>query len=130
MSDNQACYAAYFNVARHNLLIALNHIAQKSGISSIENDDQIANHPILQELDKWRTAEEKNQHIDDKNIRIVKQVVKGLQKALPILGDDFVQAISGQNMGKDLIRPKHNRDGGDAADTKQEQKSTEKSSRT
>ena len=132
MSDNRACYAAYFNVARHNLLIALNHIAQKSGISPIDNDDQIANHPILQELDKWQQTEEKEKDktISDKDIRIVKQVVKGLQKALPILGDDFVQAISGQKMGKDFIPPKRNRDGGDAADTKQEKKSTEKSSRT
>ena len=129
---NQACYAAYFNVARHNLLIALNHIAQKSGISSIENDDQIANHPILRALEGWQKTEEKEKDnsIKDKDIRIVKQVVKGLQKALPILGDDFVQAISGQSIGQGYLRPKRNRDGGDAADADQPQQPPEKSSRT
>ena len=127
---NQACYAAYFNVARHNLLIALNHIAQKSGLSSIENDDQIANHPILRALEGWQKTEEKDKTIKDKDIRIVKQVVKGLQKALPILGDDFVQAISGQSIGQGYLRPKRNRDGGDAADADQPQQPPEKSSRT
>lgn len=106
MSEDLAHFAAYFNVARHNLLIALNDIAHKSGIALVDNDDQVANHPVLKKLEVWGNTEDAGNSISDKDIRVVKQVVKGLQRALPILGDDFVQAISGQKISKDYIRPK------------------------
>jgi hypothetical protein len=106
MADQQACYAAYFNVARHNLLLMLNDIAHRSGLSPIENEDQVANHPVLMQLQTWATAEAAGNNISDTNIRRVKQVVTGLQRALPILGDDFIQAISGQKISVGYKRPK------------------------
>lgn len=105
MIKSQASFAAYFNVARHNLLLCLNDIARKSGLPSIENDDQIANHPVLSQLQAWAQTEEAGALISDKDIRRVKPLVKGLQKAMPILGDDFIQAISGQKISLDYKRP-------------------------
>ena len=98
MTDQKACYAAYFNVARHNLLLALNDIARRVGLLSTENEDQVANHPVLTKLKTWANDEEAGKSISDTDIRRIKQLVKGLQRTLPILGDDFIQAISGQKI--------------------------------
>ncbi len=97
-----AAYAAYSNVARHNLLEVLNHIAKKAGLSTTENDDQVGDHPLLKKLQEWAKAEENNQSLSDKDIRVLKQVVKGLQKALPIVGDSFAQNVSGQKIYVDV----------------------------
>lgn len=125
MTDQQACYAAYFNVARHNLLLTLNDIARKSGLSPIENEDQVANHPVLTQLQTWAKDEEAGKSISDTDIRRVKQVVKGLQRALPILGDDFIQAISGQKISVGYKQSKP-----DPTQPKNQAQNTEKPIRT
>lgn len=102
MTVQQASYAAYFNVARHNLLEVFNHIAQKTGLGMTDNDDQVGDHPLLKKLNEWGKTEEQNGRLNDKDIRVVKQVVKSLQKALPILGDAFAQNVSGQKIYLDV----------------------------
>jgi hypothetical protein len=98
MTNQHGSYAAYFNVARHNVLLALNAIALKSGLSAIDNDDQVAAHPVLNQLKTWAKTEADDKAISDSDIRRAKQVVAGLQRALPILGAAFIQDISGQNI--------------------------------
>ena len=101
--DHQPAFAAYFNVARHNLLEVFNGIALKAGISTADNDDQVGAHPLLQQLDIWAEQEVKEDgRVNDKDIRRVNQVIKGLQKALPILHDNFAQNVSGQKIFVDF----------------------------
>jgi hypothetical protein len=116
MSDatlaHQAAMAAYFNVARHNLLEVLNQIAHKSGLGQIDNDDQVSDHPVLKRLAAWAEQEgTASGRIGDNDIYLVKQVVDGLQRAMPILSDDFVQAISGQRISLDMQASRNNEAG-------------------
>jgi hypothetical protein len=130
MSIDPASYAAYFNVARHNLLLALNHVAHKSGIQQVENDDQVANHPVLVQLAQWAKLQEAGENISDKDIRVVKQLVNGLQKALPVLSDEFIQAISGQKINIEYMAARADRSRQPATQERDRKSPAEKAIRT
>lgn len=103
-TDANAAFAAYFNVARHNLLLALNSVSERTGLKPIENDSDLLGHPVLSKLKDWAQLEENGGSIPDKDIRAVQRVLKGVQKALPILNDDFAQAVSGQRISQEYKR--------------------------
>ncbi len=103
-ADSGPAFAAYFNVARHNLLLALNGVAEKTGLRPIDNDSDLIAHPVLQQLGTWANLEKDDKPISDKEIRIVRRMIKGVQKALPILADEFTQAVSGQKISKEFKR--------------------------
>lgn len=106
MSQNllqaNASYAAYYNVARHNVLLALNNIAAKAGIGTISNDQDLPSHPVLLKLKEWGKIQDNDESVSDKDIRVLRQVIAGIQKAFPILGGDFVQKITGQLINQDF----------------------------
>lgn len=71
-----AAFAAYANLARHNLSLVFNDIAQKAGISlgkNEESDEQLPEHPILKHL-----------HTPNK-ARQEARIIRGLEKAFPFI---------------------------------------------
>lgn len=102
--QDRAVYAAYFNVARHNLLLSLNSIGERAGLSHMGNDESLASHPVLSKIKVWADLQSGGKTISDADIRLAKQIIPGLQKALPVLDDDFAQMVSGQSISRTFTR--------------------------
>ncbi len=69
---NQSILAAYTNQARHNLLLVLNNIADKTGSSKTEDDGELKSHSVLNLL-------------TNSDARKQQTVIRGLEQAFPFI---------------------------------------------
>lgn len=68
-----ATLAAYTNLARHNLFLVLNDIAEKIGLPSLSDEDHLADHRVIQVLDNPKEA------------MMAQKVMSRLEQALPFI---------------------------------------------